>query len=149
MPKTDIFSLLEQDHQEAKALLQKIIERCDSEDDADFSEVEEVRDALKLHTKIEEKYLYPNAEEEKEASELVTEAYKEHDELKELMKELKEDLEPSEISKYCKQILVGVEHHVAEEEDELFPILRKAWNQERCQELGEKALAMKEKAMSR
>jgi iron-sulfur cluster repair protein YtfE (RIC family) len=149
MPKTDILSLLEKDHKEAKALLQEIIDQCDSEEDVDFSKVEEIRDALELHTKIEEKYLYPNAEEVEAAAELVTESYKEHDEIKELLKELKDDLEPSEIGKYCKQILIGVEHHVEEEEDELFPILRKSWEQQRLQELGEKAMEMKEKAMSR
>jgi iron-sulfur cluster repair protein YtfE (RIC family) len=103
---------------------------------------------LELHTQIEEKHLYPKAEKERDASELISDAYKEHDEVKDLLKELKEDAEPDEIVKYCKLILISVEHHVQEEEEELFPMLRQLWDKETLVDLGQKATQMKDKAMA-
>jgi hemerythrin-like domain-containing protein len=148
MPKSDILTLLEKDHREVKTLLETIISSCEEKGKIDFAKVRKVRDALELHTKIEEKHLYPKAEKERDASQLIADAYKEHDEVKELLKELKDDVEPDEIGKYCKLILVSVEHHVQEEEEELFPLLREVWDKDTLTELGEKAAQMKDQAVA-
>ena len=146
MAKNDMLSLLEQEHQEVSTLLKEILAHPRK---PDLDKIQHVKQALELHTQIEEKLLYPKAEKEKEASELIADAYKEHQEVKDLLKELKSDAEADELIKYCEQIQIGVEHHVKEEEGELFPLLRKLWDKETLQDLGEKMQEMKDKALAK
>ena len=148
MSKNDLLSLLEKDHKDAKALTQEIIANCEQQKKVIAAKVIKLKDALTLHTKIEETYLYPQAEQERETSRLVEEAYREHNEMKDLLKKLKEDGEPDEVAKYSKELLICVEHHVKEEEQELFPILRKLWSQETLLDLGDKMLEMKDKELA-
>ena len=146
MAKNDMLSLLEQEHKEVSNLLKEILAHPRK---PDLEKIQQVKSSLELHTNIEEKLLYPKAEKEKQASELISDAYKEHQEVKDLLKELKDDAEPDELIKYCEQIQIGVEHHVKEEEGELFPLLRKLWDKETLQDLGEKMQEMKEKELAR
>lgn len=146
MPKKDMLTMLEKEHKEVDSLLQEILANPRK---PDMEKIEQVKQSLELHTKIEEKLLYPKAEKEKEAKELIGDAYKEHQEVKDLLKELKEDSEPDELIKYCKQIQIGVQHHVKEEEKELFPLLRKLWDEETLQELGAKMQEQKEKELAK
>lgn len=146
MAKNDMLSLLEQEHKEVSSLLKEILAHPRK---PDLEKIQQVKSSLELHTKIEEKLLYPKAEKEKQASQLISDAYKEHQEVKDLLKELKDDAEPDELIKYCEQIQIGVEHHVKEEEGELFPLLRKLWDKETLQDLGEKMQEMKEKELAR
>lgn len=146
MAKNDMLSLLEQEHKEVSSLLKEILAHPRK---PDLEKIQQVKSSLELHTNIEEKLLYPKAEKEKQASELISDAYKEHQEVKDLLKELKDDAEPDELIKYCEQIQIGVEHHVKEEEGELFPLLRKLWDKETLQDLGEKMQEMKEKELAR
>lgn len=148
MSKKDLFSILEKDHQDVKTQLETVISAFESGKKVNFSKLEKIKLALDVHCKIEEKYLYPEAEKVKEASNLVTDAYKEHEEVKTQLAEFKEDSSPDELQKYCQQILIGVEHHVKEEEGELFPILRQAWDDQKIQKLTEKAVELKEKEMA-
>jgi len=146
MAKNDMLSLLEQEHKEVSNLLKEILAHPRK---PDLEKIQQVKSSLELHTNIEEKLLYPKAEKEKQASELISDAYKEHQEVKDLLKELKDNAEPDELIKYCEQIQIGVEHHVKEEEGELFPLLRKLWDKETLQDLGEKMQEMKEKELAR
>ena len=82
MSKTDILTLLTHDHREVEASLQSLITHAGTSAIVDSDRVRKLIDALDLHTKIEEAYLYPKAEKEREASNLVQDFYSEHREIK-------------------------------------------------------------------
>lgn len=145
----DIFTLLKEDHRKVKKVLKELVKEC-GEEEINRAKIEECISDIELHAKIEEKYLYPRAEEIKEASNLVTDAYEEHDEVKELVKKVEEHMEEaSELAKYFEMILIGIEHHVEEEEGELFPLMKEKLEQSVIDTMTEKAVAMKEKGMAR
>jgi hemerythrin superfamily protein len=82
---------------------------------------------LSVHTKIEEEIFYPACEGKIE-EDLLKEAYVEHDSAKLLVAEIEAgNGQTDEFFDAKVQVLSEqVEHHVTEEEDELFPQVRKA-----------------------
>jgi hemerythrin superfamily protein len=94
---------------------------------------------LEVHTSIEEEVFYPEAEAVGgEAEELVKEGVEEHHVVDVLMGEIR-DLSPDDDAWVAKMtvLIENVEHHAEEEEEELFPKLRKAFGEERLARLGE------------
>jgi len=81
--------------------------------------------ALKVHTQIEEEIFYPAAYEALEDDDLLDEAEVEHASAKELIAQI-EASSPSEPLYDAKVKVLGeyVDHHVQEEEKELFPECR-------------------------
>lgn len=150
MPKTiNIFDLLMQDHKKTKKELQALIDACKKDEEVDFERLTQCRKELELHMKLEEKFLYPKAEEEEEVEELASHAYDEHKEVKELLKGLKKSAEPSEIAEILEQVLEDVDHHVQEEEGKFFPKLEKIWDRKMLEEMGKTVSEEKEKELSK
>lgn len=83
---------------------------------------------LEVHTQIEEEILYPEFRKAvKDAKPLADEAKVEHDSAKELIRQIKsmnaeDDLFDAKVTVLSEYI----DHHVKEEEDEMFPLLKKA-----------------------
>ena len=118
------FSLMKKDHTVVKDLF-KTLERARVENRKDTL-FEELRNELDAHAYMEEKAFYPELEESKETHDLTLEAIKEHDAVKALLKELGDMDKNGEEWKAKLTILKeNVEHHVEEEEKELFPKARK------------------------
>src|ERR1700688_4514593 len=124
MPKDqNAISLLESDHEEVKKLFKEI--EAEEDQEAIF---DQIKGALEVHATIEEEIFYPavkKARSEKVKDE-VREAYEEHKQVKALLAALAE-ISPDDES-YSAKIKVlkeDVEHHVKEEEGEMFPDARK------------------------
>jgi hypothetical protein len=80
---------------------------------------------LTLHAKLEEATLYPALEKRMETHDLVDEAYEEHSIAKDLLEELGAAEAGSDSWKAKLTVLKeNIEHHVLEEEGELFPKAR-------------------------
>jgi hemerythrin superfamily protein len=148
MSKSDILTLLERDHREAEGLLKNIVSGGESTQRLDLASVQKIIKALDLHTKIEETYLYPKAEKEREASNLVQDFYSEHREVKDLLKALANCKETAEAVRLCQKIMIEVQRHVHDEENQLFPLLRANWDEEVLMELGDKMMEMKDRELS-
>ncbi len=122
----DIFSMLKKDHTKVKALFKQF----EAAKGAKKREIaEEVFQELEVHTQVEEEVFYPalEVEADKKGEELVREAYEEHHVVKLLMKELKA-LGKDEVDIFVAKFTVlqeNVEHHIKEEENELFPKAKK------------------------
>jgi hemerythrin-like domain-containing protein len=104
--------------------------------------VKNVCAALRVHTAIEEKILYPAARRALKDKDLLEEAEVEHASAKILIRQL-ERMNPKD-PKFAATFTVlceYVEHHVKEEENEMFPKLRRARLNLRA--LGKKLLARK------
>ncbi len=123
----DAIALLKEDHQAVKKAFRKF-EKMDHEDSEAVEKlVKEVCTALKVHTMIEEEVFYPAAREAIEDDDLMNEAKVEHQSAKDLIEQL-ENGSPDDPMYAAVFTVLGeyVNHHVEEEEGEMFPAARKA-----------------------
>ena len=119
----DAIALLRADHREVKKMFQEFEK---TEGDAEKQELAtRICTALKVHTQIEEEIFYPAAYEALEEDDLLDEAEVEHASAKDLIAQI-EASSPSEPLYDAKVKVLGdyVDHHVEEEEKELFPECR-------------------------
>ena len=143
----DAFSLLKADHRKVEDLFQQL-EAASGK--AKLRVFEQIKTELDLHTHIEEKIFYPALEKPKQTHELTLEAYEEHDVVKKLLKELSRSKSANEEwEAQAKVLQENVEHHVEEEENELFPKAQSALGQEDIEELGERMEAEKSRKQGR
>lgn len=137
----DAFSLLKADHENVAELFQRLESASGKQKLEIFSQI---RTELELHTHIEEKIFYPALEKPSQTKDLTLEAYEEHKQVKTLLRELGRSRSPNEEWEAKAKVLQeNVEHHVEEEENELFPKANQALGEERIEELGEELQAEK------
>ena len=92
---------------------------------------------LDLHASIEEEIFYPALEETEETRDIALEAYEEHRLVKQLLTELA--AEPKDTEEWTAKFTVlkeNIEHHVEEEEGEMFKKARQALSKQEIEELG-------------
>jgi len=127
--------LLREQHEEVMDLFSQIEETEDPVEKEDL--VQALTDNLAAHSTIEERLFYPAAY-SGATKELLAEARDEHLAVKRLLVDLL-SLTPDDESFDAKITVLKeqVEHHVEEEEMELFPIVRLALRPETLKELGD------------
>ncbi|HEX7330556.1 MAG TPA: hemerythrin domain-containing protein [Pyrinomonadaceae bacterium] len=137
----DPFELLKADHRKVEQLFTQLESASGKRKLQVF---EQIKTELELHTHIEEKVFYPALEEPEETHDLALEAYEEHDVVKRLLKELgRAKTADDEWEAKAKVLQENVEHHVEEEENELFPKAETALGAEEIESLGEQMEAEK------
>ena len=125
----DAIELLTADHKSVKAMFQtfeKLKERDDADDEkADL--VQRICAELTVHATIEEEIFYPAVREAIDEEDLMDEADVEHASAKDLIAQL-EAASPGDDHFDAKVTVLGelIDHHVKEEEGEMFPKARKA-----------------------
>ncbi|KQU71522.1 MULTISPECIES: hemerythrin domain-containing protein [unclassified Rhizobacter] len=126
---TDAIELLEQDHQEVKDLFDQYDELADNEgSEADKQAIAlQICTMLTVHATIEEELFYPAARDALKEDDLVDEAVVEHASAKDLIAQI-EGMEPGDDLYDAKVKVLGelIDHHVEEEEGEMFPKVRNA-----------------------
>jgi Hemerythrin HHE cation binding domain len=131
------FELLKQDHQKVKDIFEQLeptTERALKTREELFAKL---KMELDLHSHIEESVLYPVLEKMEPTHEIALEAYEEHNVVKQLLEEL--DAEPKDTEEWKAKLTVlkeNVEHHVEEEEGEMFKQARTVLSKEQIEELG-------------
>src|SRR5262245_52972001 len=128
--------LLKQDHQKVKGLFQQIRKGSDKGKQKDL--FDKIDTELKIHTHIEETVFYPAIEEQEELKAMVAEALEDHQEAKMLLEELEElGADNHDFGSKLQQLMEAVEHHVEEEEGEMFPKIREVFDEDELEQLGE------------
>ena len=126
--------LLAQQHREVKALFARY-EKASSVD-AKRRLFEQIADDLAVHAAIEEKHFYP-ATKSARTDELLQEAVEEHLQAKRLIADLLEmEVDDAQFDAKMGVLKEEIEHHVAEEEEELFPQVRKLLADDELEDLG-------------
>jgi hemerythrin superfamily protein len=125
--------LLKNQHEEAKALFRKFEKAGEEEKQQLF---EQIADALAVHAAIEEKHFYP-ATKSARTEELLQEAVEEHLAVKRVIADLLEmSTEDAQFDAKVAVLKEQVEHHIEEEEGELFPKVKKMFKEEQLEDLG-------------
>ncbi len=139
----DALELLKQDHRKVAELFKQVEATKDEKKHKQL--FQQIKTALEAHTHIEETILYPAFEQHEELKDLTLEAYEEHKQVKTLLREITALSEGSERFD-AKLTVMGedVEHHVKEEETEMFPKAKKHYSKEQLAELGQKMEAAKQ-----
>lgn len=141
-----ILILLEEDHKKVQNILEKLSETTENAIKTRQKFFLLLKDELTLHTKFEEEIFYPavkeKADKNDELEDLIMEAYQEHHIVDVLLSEM-ESLECTDEAWTAKLTVLkeNIEHHVKEEENDLFPKAKKILN---ASELKEMALQLKE-----
>jgi hypothetical protein len=125
----DAIKLLTADHRDVKGLFQeyqRLVDH-DAEDDEKQPIAEQICAMLSVHAQLEEEIFYPAAKEAIKDPDLVDEATVEHASAKDLIAQLRESNPIDELYDAKVKVLGEyIDHHVKEEEGELFPQARRA-----------------------
>ena len=133
----NVIDVLMQQHREAEQMLTEL----KGTGGENVALLEQASQDLRIHMKLEEDLLYsflrtniPNGKD------LVAEANKEHDEAKEAIAKC-ESTTGAAFEQSLKTLTEGIEHHVEEEETEIFPKMREHIDQAKLEEFGQEVLA--------
>lgn len=133
----DAIKLLKQQHREVEKLFAQFEEAGDRAKVKKTELCAKISDALAVHAAIEERIFYP-ATKDARTEELLHEAVEEHLSAKRIIADLLEaDVEDEQFDAKVKVLQEQIEHHVEEEEKELFPKAQKQLGSDRLEELGE------------
>ncbi|MEO8457232.1 MAG: hemerythrin domain-containing protein [Chloroflexota bacterium] len=146
----DAFTLIEQDHERFRKLFKDYEAKGDRAYKGKLEIAQTIYKELAIHETMEEEIFYPAIREhaDKEGVDLVLEGFQEHHVADLIVDELRElDIEDETYDAKFKVLQENTEHHLDEEEEELFPKAKKALG-DRAVEIGEQMAALKEKLLA-
>jgi hemerythrin-like domain-containing protein len=138
-------TLLEEDHRKMKKLLSEL----ESTTERGVKTREElfatVKDELTVHETIEEEIFYPALKEHPKTKEITLEAYEEHHVVDMVMAEIEGvRFDDERWGAKFKVMKENIEHHIEEEEKEMFKQARQAFEEDELEALGERMKARKD-----
>lgn len=137
--------LLEQQHREVEELFEEFESAGDRAQKTKERLCRELSDQLAMHAEIEEKLFYPESKQEN-TEEVLRESVEEHLSMKRILADLLEiGPEDEQFDAKMSVLKEQVEHHVEEEEKELFPKVRKSLSKEELEDLGDRMQKMFER----
>ena len=137
--------LLEQDHERMKKLLGELDETTERGVKTREKLFTTIKTELQIHEAIEEEIFYPALKEHKKAEEIVLEGYQEHHVADLIVGELGET--PVDDETWGAKVSVlkeNIEHHIEEEEGEMFEAAEKVLGRQQLEELGRRMASMKQ-----
>ncbi len=130
------FKILKEDHKQVAKLFDEVLETSERSVKTRENLFIQIKTALNQHALTEEDLLYPILKEINKAEMQTAEAYEEHSLMKTVLKELDTPEKNNDVwlgkMKTLKDV---VEHHVEEEEKELFPMAEKLLSKEQLDEI--------------
>lgn len=141
----DAIKLLKDDHRNVK----KLLEEGDSTTERGVKTRTElfakIKQELEVHEAIEEEIFYPALKEHPKAKEIVLEGYEEHHVVDQIISELEQvSVEDEAWGAKFTVMKENIEHHIEEEEDDMFKKARSVFSDEELGELGERMQARKD-----
>jgi hypothetical protein len=144
----DALSLLQADHEKAKKLMAELAETTERAVKTRTEKWTTLLKELTIHENIEEEIFYPALAAHPKAKDIVLEALEEHHLVDDIVEQLKDTAFDDEhwIAKFT-VTKENVEHHIEEEETEMFKISRQVFSKEQLEELGTRMDASKAEQM--
>jgi hemerythrin superfamily protein len=155
----DAIALLQRDHKEVEQLFKQFEKLTDRAQKSKQKIVQKVIRELAIHSAIEEMLFYPAVRTAalkatqrtlKEAADSILESLEEHHIVKWTLSEL-EKMKPEDerFDAKVEVLMESVRHHVEEEQEELFPKVRRLFDADFLEELGERMEKAKKIAPTR
>jgi len=142
----DAIELLKKDHETVKALLGRLTDTTERAVKTREKLLQQIEIELQVHTTLEERIFYPAFTQAggKDETVLTAEAKEEHRAVDSLvLPDLKQTLPSSlEFSGRIKVLKEMLEHHIEEEESDMFPKAAKLLGKQKLEELGDEMAAM-------
>lgn len=130
----DPIAMLCAEHREAEELVERL-EQSKTPGPRRQEIVDRLRAALVLHMEAEEKVFYPAVVGVVGDSQ-VEEANTEHNLLRDALRTLEDMIDEDGFGASVEMLKAGMQHHVEEEEGEMFPAVRQRFGDERLGEIG-------------
>jgi hemerythrin-like domain-containing protein len=144
----DAMSLLKEDHRKVKKLLAELESTTERGVKTREELFMKVKQELVVHEAIEEEIFYPALKEHPKTKEIALEGYEEHHVVDTVMAEIEGVAYDDE--KWGAKFTVmkeNLEHHIEEEEGEMFKQAKQVFDQDELTQLGESMKARKEDLM--
>lgn len=142
----NVIDILKQEHEMVLSMLSELASKGISGREQKY---ESLKENLMPHLIGEEQALYPRLKEEAEMRDMVLESIEEHGAVKTLLGQLDSaslSEEDSWVAK-LKVIQENVDHHISEEEDEIFPRMQQKMSSDELSSLGSRYEEAKRSAM--
>ena len=138
-------TLLEEDHRQMKKLLSELESTTERGVKTREELFGKVKEELTVHETIEEEIFYPALKDHPKTKEITLEAYEEHHVVDMVMAEIEGVSYDDEAwgAKF-KVMKENIEHHIEEEENEMFKQARQVFGEEELEALGERMATRKE-----
>lgn len=138
----DPFKLLKADHQTVSELFDTVEAARGQAKSAAFKKL---KTELDVHAHIEETFLYPALKKAEASRDITLEAYEEHKVVKDLLAELAAGKPSDQWNAKLTVLRENVDHHVDEEEGELFDRAKEVLTDEQLELLGDEMAAEKKR----
>jgi hemerythrin-like domain-containing protein len=144
----DAMTLLREDHRKVKKLLAKIESTTERGVKTRQDLFTKVKQELVVHEAIEEEIFYPALKQHPKTQEIAMEAYEEHHVVDTVMAEIEGVAYDDETwgAKF-KVMKENLEHHIEEEEGEMFKQAKQVFDEDELAQLGESMMARKEELL--
>lgn len=142
----NIFDVLKKDHEKVRGLFKQVMRKKQSPE----AVWPEIQKELNLHMEGEEKLLYPFLQAKAETHEITMESIEEHNVAKKEMGEMLK-LSPRDewFNPKMKVLHEIIDHHIEEEEGQLFKKAKKVMDKEQSQRMAEEFEQQKQQMMSK
>jgi len=141
----DAMKLLKDDHDKVKKMLTELESTTERGVKTRQELFAKVKQELTVHEAIEEEIFYPALRDHPKTKEIALEAYEEHHVVDTVMAEI--EAVPFDDERWGAKFTVmkeNLEHHIEEEEGEMFKQARQVFEKDELEQLGERMLARKE-----
>jgi len=144
----DALSLLKEDHDKVKKMLQELDSTTERGVKTRQELFAKVKQELQVHEAIEEEIFYPALKDHPKTKEIALEAYEEHHVVDMVMTEIEGVAFDDEVwgAKFT-VMKENLEHHIEEEEGEMFTQAKQVFDEDELAQLGESMAARKEELM--
>src|SRR5215212_198798 len=143
------FQLLKEDHQKVSGIFQQLEPTTERAEKTRTELFTKLNEELSVHARIEETIFYPAIKQAAETREIVLEGFEEHHVVKMLLGELEAmPVDTEEWAAKLKVLQENVEHHVEEEEQEMFQKAREVLSEDDIDRLGAQMEEMKQQLQS-
>lgn len=136
--------LLKDDHDKVKKMLAEGEETTERAEKTRSEVFAKIKEEMLIHERIEEEIFYPALKQHPKAKEIVLEGFEEHHVVDEIMGELEAtDVTDEQWGAKFKVMKENIEHHIEEEESEMFDQARQVFSDEELEQLGARMMELK------
>ena len=141
----DAIALLKADHDKVKKLLTDGEETTERAEKTRAELFDTLKSEMLIHERIEEEIFYPALKSHPKARDIVLEGYEEHHVVDEIMGELEAtDVTDEAWGAKFKVMKENIEHHIEEEEGDMFKQARDVFDDDELEDLGRRMQELKQ-----